>query len=758
MKHGTIISRNLRKFTFASVILFALSCLFSMTTRSNFIYKQTPSVGIVLPDTLPSDSLLSIDTVSVATFYSITDTAAVYTAGLDSIFLLQEDTAIYQAQSDSTVTYYLGDIDTAVHFEKPVDSIAFYFVTDSAAFYIPDDETNAYSLVKADTVSNLEDFNGQSKIALAIKKDYSRIDIVTCSSNPKHINYDLFGINIEGLFKPHSLPYDGVDGGSSEYAYDWLAELAPRVIRFPSGESSKFMHLLNTNGTESKGYGYDIKEIARYFDQTGGAQTLSAAAIADGVSVDAERQIESEEQMKDWMSEDFTTQYKDYLLKWKEQQCETHRYIDDFIDLIHKIDAANPGRPKVRVVLSLNVISETAAECLAIANYMRADNVNVIGVELGNETYADFYCKSIGFTDFNHYYDYLNGNNYTGGAYTATESTNLDKVLSDAMWFGGHDYINTFQNLATYNYKVGLVGKPNSGEYAFKVEDGTTCSDDSWNLLLADRYDEMVSGKYTFDAVIMHTYYSADNWDHFVYDIYNFVLSNQTPCVTSPYPSIWDDLWHFGYTDPDIRLQTMFEKLRGLGYEEGEPGNYMDFLSNHTTTPVDMYKYSMASSFKHFGDQLDLDRTDAGKKDLWVTEWNNKTVITGHTLTNWPEDWPVGIETDITNDLKQKMLEASSNTFLSGFLLMRWWLKEIELNYYLTDFRENFFTISTLQGYGGGVWDDLLTLTTGAEREDNGTDIIPWEDVGGAIPLTPGCDFVGGSSKNFLNGIIGCDA
>ena len=36
----TIVSRNIRKFTFASIILFAFSCLFSMTNHSISIYYQ----------------------------------------------------------------------------------------------------------------------------------------------------------------------------------------------------------------------------------------------------------------------------------------------------------------------------------------------------------------------------------------------------------------------------------------------------------------------------------------------------------------------------------------------------------------------------------------------------------------------------------------------------------------------------------------------------------------------------------------------
>ena len=264
-------SANFRRLVTSISLFLIVSLLFSMTSRKSAGFNNSTPTCFAVPDTIPPDSLPLIDTISVAIAYNVTDTATVYLAGLDSIFLLQEDTTVYRAQYDSTITYFIGEMDTSIHFEKPADSLAFYYVTDSAAYYIPDNETNAYALIKVDTVDNPEYYIGQEKLALTIHKDFGRIDIITVSSIPKPINQDLYGINIEGLFKPHSLPYDGPDGGSSEYAYDWLTELAPRVIRFPSGESGKFMHLLhNTNGTNSKGYGYDIKEIARYFDQTGG--------------------------------------------------------------------------------------------------------------------------------------------------------------------------------------------------------------------------------------------------------------------------------------------------------------------------------------------------------------------------------------------------------------------------------------------------------------------------------------------------------
>lgn len=716
-------------------IITLLVCLFiglavtNITKSNSEIYFIKANALINNPDSTQVDSLY-IDTIDVTGLFDVTDTAKIITSGVDTIYLLQEDTLIYHAQFDSTEVYLIGEIDTSIHFEKPIDSVAYYYATDESAYYIPVSENSASKLIQID--SNNQNELGE-RLALNITKGVGAINITTVSSEPYPVNYDLFGINIEGLFKPHSLPWDGIDGGSSEYAYDWLGELAPRVIRFPSGESSKFMHLLNnTDNTTSKGYGYDINEIARYFNKTDDDMgNLATAAAADGLTIYEEIQIEDELEMGQWMNADFTENYKDYLLKWKEQQCADHRYIDDFVELIHKIDAMNSGRPKTHVLLTINVISETASECVNIATYLRERNINVIGIEVGNETYADFYCLSVGFKNFGKYWDWINGESYLG----------YNDVFSSAM-IADHDYIEKF-NAESFNYKIGLVGKTLGGTYAFRVggaraEDIVHCGEGDWNTELGNKYSVMSGSRPAFDAVIMHNYYSASDWYHFVSDPYNFVL-NPTSCVPSPYPIVWDDLWHFNYLNPDVRIKTAFEKIRGSGFEGGETGNFTDFLMNHS--PASDYPYSIQNSFLAMKTPLHLDyaANNPNKKELWVTEWNLKTKLPNSTPT-----WPIGY----SDDLKQLMLTAPSNTFVYGYLLMQWWLKNISLNYEISNYRKNFFTIATIQGYGGGVWDDLLTLTSHQEREEQGTDNCPWEEVDCTLLTTP-CDAKDDSGKKF---------
>ena len=59
----------------------------------------------------------------------------------------------------------------------------------------------------------------ESLLNLSISETNSIISITT-SGIAKPINQGLYGINLEGIFKPSSLPNDGV---SSEYAYEWLS-------------------------------------------------------------------------------------------------------------------------------------------------------------------------------------------------------------------------------------------------------------------------------------------------------------------------------------------------------------------------------------------------------------------------------------------------------------------------------------------------------------------------------------------------------
>ncbi|MBK8343258.1 MAG: hypothetical protein IPL12_08055 [Bacteroidetes bacterium] len=51
----------------------------------------------------------------------------------------------------------------------------------------------------------------------------------------------LFGIHIEGMFSPKHLPEDS-ENVNYPNSWMWLADLKPKVLRFPGGASSRWMH------------------------------------------------------------------------------------------------------------------------------------------------------------------------------------------------------------------------------------------------------------------------------------------------------------------------------------------------------------------------------------------------------------------------------------------------------------------------------------------------------------------------------------
>ena len=201
---------------------------------------------------------------------------------------------------------------------------------------------------------------------------------VTFGGIDKNVNPGIYGFNVTGMFDPSTLPNDG----TSDYAWQWLIDLAPEVLRFPSGSYSKFMHLLhNTDGTDAVGYGYDIYEIARYYDWTDEDMYFDYEELTLS---NINRILYDEDiALKTWIFEDHVQDFKSFRDKWFAQQCVTTRYLDDFISLVNQIDEAYPGRPLTKVIVCLNILSETATECRAITDYLRSNDVNVVGVEMG---------------------------------------------------------------------------------------------------------------------------------------------------------------------------------------------------------------------------------------------------------------------------------------------------------------------------------------------------------------------------------------
>lgn len=676
-----------------SIILFAGITITGFEAPS-FAKSHVFDKNYFMPDSIPGDTseiaidTISIDTINVTEVYYFSDTIGIYTDGLDSIIYTQGDTSGFYIGVGNTETFYVGESDSDAY-ETILsdstlafnwnDSTSYYIATDSSAYFIPKGENSAYALLQADPMTMGKSASGVEVVQLSVNQNINDI-YISLSHQTKIVNQGLLGVHVGGMFDPKTTPNEP----SSMYAWQWLVDLAPTVLRFPQGSGSKFMHLLHyADGSNVTGYGYDIIEIARYFDYIDGSSPFDYYALTPAQITEIENAVSPV-----WIRSDYRGQFNAYHNKWADQQCEDvdTKYIDDFITLVQLIDAAYPGRPKTKVIIDLNIISEPASECRAIADYMRSANVNVVGVEMGNECYASFFCDVMGFFSFGNYWSFINGTNLPGNSNILYTNAGITTDMID-----NHDFISAFKNpsaVNNYNYKIGMVGMPLGSGFAFEgstydpvAGERSDCNAaDAWNPALYSKYGEIADGttKYKFDAVIMHTYYETGNWK-------DIVLGDMNPVTVCGGTS---DLWK--YDVYDTRLQAAFNGIIGI---DNQPGNFKNFIIDGKTDAR-----SFSQSFDKMNDYFNFTTTETNPKDLWITEWN---------LKDYLKD---GTPSEIA------LCEAYSNTFSHAFLLFQWWLKEIKVNYN-SEYRENFFTYSTVQNYINGTSTDLVSLSNQQERD-----------------------------------------
>ncbi len=553
---------------------------------------------------------------------------------------------------------------------------------------IPEEISYGDTVSYADGADTIFQINDSIPDSLAMMMDIEPTGNIymTFGGASKAVNQAQYGIHIGGMFDHSTMPNDG----TSQYGWQWLIDLAPEVLRFPSGSYSRFMHLLhNTNGTQAVGYGYNVFEIARYYDWTDDTMNYTFSALS---SMDSDHILNDNlTELSSWINANQVVPFDNFRKKWFSQQCETRRYIDDFIKLVNQIDSAYPGRPATKVILDLNIVSERATECRAIADTLRAHNVNVVGVEMGNETYGNFYCDAMEFQGFEDYYKFIKGTNLTGNS-----NVLLNLIGTNDMW-DDHDYITKFKTGGGFNYKIGVCGMPLGGEFAFKRDPGDDgCAlTSSWNDTLRRKYYEKVTGssKYRFDAVIMHTYYEPDNWQ----DIPKDHLDPVTTCTDD------SDLW--SYDTYDSRLKPAFDTIIGIG---NKIGNFRWFLTRGDTVS---YKASMDEFNRYF--DFDLPSDSAFRKELWTTEWNLKDESKNLDGPE-PED-----------DADPLKIAVYSNGFTHGYLQFQWWLKNMKINYD-NDYYNNFYSYATVQNFAGGTSTDLVSTSDTLERAYYSTDTCPY--------------------------------
>lgn len=474
------------------------------------------------------------------------------------------------------------------------------------------------------------------------------------------------GVHIGGAFDNSAIPNDS----SAIEQWEWLSDLAPKVLRFPAGANSKFMHLL-----EGPGYGYNPLELIQYYDITDDTidfPVVDFTALGDVLD-------DNRDSLFQWILASEVLDFESLFGKWENQLnlSPTRRYIDDFIQLVEKIETDNPGHV-VDVIVCLNIISEPASVCRQIVEYLRSNsihNVNVVGVEFGNEVGLQWGADMMGWECFGEYYSFLKG-----------EAGPWDSILSVTM-MADHNFFYQFKCISSFNFKVGIPAANLQGDFAFRMnaEDSlrALCA---WNDSLRAHYTDVTTttnggSRYNFDAVILHPYYDAEkNWgDLMSNNLYANYTCNLGDADTT------NDYWLYGMYD--ARLFNAFDSI-SLNFQELIKKRYLESYNEHNAT-------------------LNFNLTGPAAKNLWVTECNLKTKIQG-------------VDDSILNKLN-----SITQTWQHALVFQEWYLKNIKLNH-TSGYKTNFFTYTTWQNYAGAAATDFITPANSVERNLLGKNVYPY--------------------------------
>ena len=595
------------------------------------------------------------------------------------------------------------------------------------------------------------------------------------------VNEGVIGVNLSDFFEPgHGNLDDDDEYLSNPDPSVALIEMAPKTIRIFSGAGSKFMHPLGylvddpldldpDDDMMYGGYGYSWKEIVPFYD-------ITAIGAADLGDIETDMGDDECNFCGDWMDDDrFEADFEDFYFKWATQTPfnptdpaydtneERPLYLNQFLELVSEIESLNEYT--VDVIYCINILTEPASVVRETIDYMRHNsihNVNVVGVEIGNEVYFDFQRESLNFIDFRYYWEYINGVEDYSDVFPL-EDFELADVLPANM-INDHDYIGALKGPDPDIFEPLLIGLPaqnipNCGaDWDFPLgppmhEDRFTgvpmwtdpggspcdCEYPEWNTVMTEYYDETILPEgqsfpsYKFDAVIFHNYYTPrnNNVDCLENSNWQDILVSLNPAYTTSMPPSYsitdfeygetppDDDTPWDYTDPidgDSRLQQAFYGITGRHYPTATdpliPGNYKEFVRDR----IDI-------TFMEHANQMYFTNadTDPENKEVWMTEFNL------HDGLDIPKYEVPDPDLDVSAIL-QPYASFATNTFAHAVLLQNWFLWNLKSSFD-NDYRTYFFTRATTQNFISGSSIGLLGKSNFVDQILTGevieTDVLP---------------------------------
>ncbi len=436
------------KTTLLVILIISLALAFASSNTELVLRREiTSDLSTNITEAIMPDSILE-DTSEIAEEFHLGDTIEILIDGQDSLFILYEDSAYASS-----------------------DTISDTSVIEFRAF----DPTKDITIIPGGYI--------------------------------KEVIQGLFGVHIEGMFTPKHMPQDEDNinyfvPDDFDNAWSWLADLKPRVLRFPGGASSRWMHLLpyDTNGDDIDdkfpiGYGYDLEEIIRYYDvmnETDDDLPNNIQAddpdymewIIDDLDIDSDidvfdLDINGEcDHCHEWMDVNYQgnleTAAKDYFQQENDLPLldQQQLYIDQFIALVDYIQ--NREGYTIEVIIDLNVISESATQCRRIIDYLQnsapiveggngVTSINIAGVEMGNECNLKWAQDIMGFNEFDDYWYFINGKglgdiagDYFSEDYRDNWITPYYEYVFNETFQDDHDFIGEFKNDPLFECKVGI--------------------------------------------------------------------------------------------------------------------------------------------------------------------------------------------------------------------------------------------------------------------------------------------------------------
>lgn len=216
--------------------------------------------------------------------------------------------------------------------------------------------------------------------------------IIELTNHNLPVEEGLFGVNVTDMFQTGFANEDELPGiyGTNPDPWDYLSELQPKILRFPSGAGGKFYQPLGSIRTNpdgpglgfiNGGYGINIDEVIRFYDVTDEDDTNAPDlydVLADPIY------ISIEDDMVDgncnfcntWMATEHTETFEDNYNKWASQpiidptgitgpaDMGTDLYVNQFINLVQQIETENSYM--VDVVVCLNISTQTATESVRL--------------------------------------------------------------------------------------------------------------------------------------------------------------------------------------------------------------------------------------------------------------------------------------------------------------------------------------------------------------------------------------------------------